>query len=51
MSDFIMRKLITVDIPDYSNDLTIFPILTYGEQTGFTRNLPEDLFKPFGKSG
>jgi CRISPR-associated endonuclease/helicase Cas3 len=51
MPDFMMRKLITVDIPDYSNDLTIFPILTYGEQTGFTRNLPEDLFKPFGKSG
>jgi hypothetical protein len=51
MSDFIMRKLITVDISYYENDLTIFLTLNYGGQTGFTRNLPEDLFKPFGKSG
>lgn len=48
MSDHIMRQLVTVDVPDYGSETTLLPILTYGEQTGFTRNLPKDLFGPFG---
>lgn len=48
MPDSMMRELVTVDVPYYDNDDTIFPYLTYGKQTGFTRGFPEDLFKPFG---
>lgn len=48
MPDFLMRDLVTVDIPDYSSEITILPVLTYEEQSGFTRNLPEDLCSPFG---
>lgn len=49
MPDFMMRELVTVDVPYYGSDVTVFPNLTYGEQTGFTRNYPEDLCGPFGK--
>lgn len=48
MPDSRMRELVTVDVPDYGSEITIFPELTYGEQTGFTRKLPEDLCGPFG---
>lgn len=48
MPDFMMRELVTVDVPYYGSDLTVFPVLTYGEQTGFSRNLPEDLCGTFG---
>jgi CRISPR-associated endonuclease/helicase Cas3 len=48
MPDFMMRELVTVNVPHYGIEATIFPVLTYGEQTGFTRNLPEDLCGPFG---
>ena len=46
----IMRKLVSVDLPDYGSDTMVIPRMTFGEQTGFTRNFPEDLLAPFGKS-
>jgi CRISPR-associated endonuclease/helicase Cas3 len=46
--DSAMRKLVMVDVPDYGSEITILPVLTYGEQTGFTRKRPEDLSGPFG---
>jgi hypothetical protein len=48
MSDAEMRNLVTLDVPFYDVGDTIFPVMTYSEQTGFTRNLPEDLLEPFG---
>jgi CRISPR-associated endonuclease/helicase Cas3 len=50
MPDFMMRELVSVDVPYYESESTIFPVLSYGEQTGITRNLPEDLSRPFGKA-
>lgn len=50
MTSPVMRRLVSLDIADYGSDRTILPVMTYGEQTGFTRNLPDDLSKPFGKS-
>lgn len=50
MPDAEMRNLVTVDVPAYSNVSAILPVMTYGEQTGFTRNKPEDLFGPFGSA-
>lgn len=50
MSDAAMRNLVTLDLAFYDIGDTIFPIMTYGEQTGFTRNLPEDLSGPFGSA-
>lgn len=41
------RQLARVDIPYYNEE--VIPIMTYWEQTGFTRNVPDDLFSPFGK--
>jgi CRISPR-associated endonuclease/helicase Cas3 len=43
-------KLVSVDLPDYESDATVIPPMTFGEQTGFTRNHPEDLLGPFGKA-
>ena len=43
-----LRQLASVDIPDYYQE--IIPAMSYSEQTGFTRNLPDDLFSPFGSS-
>lgn len=48
LSPHQIRQLAAVDIPDYFQEA--IPVMTFSEQTGFTRNLPEDLFKPFGKS-
>lgn len=48
MPDAEMRNLVTVDVPFYNRSDTILPSMSYGEQTGFTRNTPEDLLKPFG---
>jgi CRISPR-associated endonuclease/helicase Cas3 len=50
MPEAMMRTLVTVDIPDFrhDHDNDILPVLTYGEQTGFTNKLPEDLCRPFG---
>lgn len=50
MPDAEMRKLVTLDVPFYARGATILPVMTYGEQTGFTRNLPEDLSGPFGSA-
>jgi len=45
-----MRRLVSLDLPDYGSPTSVIPVLTYGEQTGFTRNLPDDLSAPYGKS-
>jgi hypothetical protein len=45
-----IRKLVCVDLPDYGSEMTVIQPMTFGEQTGFTRNLPEDLRGPFGKA-
>jgi CRISPR-associated endonuclease/helicase Cas3 len=50
ISTQVMRKLVSVDLPDYGSDMTVIPPMTFGEQTGFTRNFPEDLLCPFGKA-
>lgn len=43
-----IRELLRVSIPSYRDDLSV--VMTYTEFTGFTRGMPEDLFKPFGKT-
>jgi CRISPR-associated endonuclease/helicase Cas3 len=48
MTDVEMRNLVTLGVPHYDDENTILPVMTCGEQTGFTRNLPEDLLGPFG---
>ncbi|MEE3499899.1 hypothetical protein [Acidiphilium acidophilum] len=50
VSAYMARNLMSVDVPYYGSDLTVLPILTYGEQTGVTRHLPKDLSRPFGKA-
>ncbi|WP_366934959.1 hypothetical protein [Marivita sp.] len=50
ISDPELRDLVTLDVAFYDNGRTTFPQMTYGEQTGFTRNSPEDLFQDFGSN-
>jgi CRISPR-associated endonuclease/helicase Cas3 len=50
ISDEVMRRLVSVDIPDYRRTGTTLPVLSFSEQTGFTRGCPEDLLGDFGKS-
>ncbi len=50
MTDAQMRELVTLDVPIYDQKEMIIPVMTYGEQTGFTRNRPEDLLGPFGSA-
>ncbi len=44
ITDAEMRKLVTLDVPCYDASNTIFPVMTYGEQTGFTRGGSEGSF-------
>lgn len=48
MTDTELKKLVATDVASYSSRETILPVMTYGEQTGFTRNTPDDLFSSFG---
>lgn len=43
-----LKRLVSVDVSDYSNEFSKISPMTFSEQTGFTRNTPEDLFSPFG---
>jgi len=43
-----LGRVMQVEISDYGDDLE--PVMTYTDFTGFTRDLFEDLFLPFGKA-
>lgn len=46
----LLRDLSSVEISTFNLEKTLIPVMTYTEQTGFSRNLPEDLYRPFGKA-
>lgn len=50
ISDPELRDLVTLDVSVYDHAPTPLPVMSYAEQTGFTRNFPENLSGTFGSS-